>query len=298
MLASQQDSNLDAPHLDLENELGFSSPTLRCMTSGIRFHTRSGQDGAAGDPSSTALSDQGGAFAYLSLDDLFPDAPDLNFSKKFNSDAAFRHQLRMAIRQDIFDTTPFYATLSAKAASILLLPDSSLEGSWRIPDRVVGGEPRMKQTTVVLQQAFGAGEGSVSITGDELFRAIGTACGEKASTHWIDIVGVQDRAISHSWHLDAGASPGNSKTVLWGFPPEDDYVGSGIFSHVVPLSSQCLAGPDHPRMEPILFDGSVDERHIVRPTYEPGKEFLLYRDIDVLHSAPDVAYRTSVMRFM
>jgi hypothetical protein len=44
--------------------------------------------------------------------------------------------------------------------------------------------------------------------------------------------------------------------------------------------------------------GTIDEHHIVRPSYAPGRELLMYRDIDVLHSSPDVAYRTSVMRFM
>jgi hypothetical protein len=52
-------------------------------------------------------------------------------------------------------------------------------------------------------------------------------------------------------------------------------------------------------MQPVyLFDGTVEETHIVRPKYAPGRELLLYRDIDVLHSAPDIPYRTSVMRFM
>lgn len=51
-------------------------------------------------------------------------------------------------------------------------------------------------------------------------------------------------------------------------------------------------------MEPVLFAGSVPEEFIVRPIYEPGKEIIRYRDVDVLHSAPDVTYRTSIMRFM
>jgi hypothetical protein len=132
-----------------------------------------------------------------------------------------------------------------------------------------------------------------------LFEAIGKLCGPKPSTHWIDIYGVQDRKINHSWHLDFGKSPESSThTVLWGFPPEDHYQGCGVFSHLIPLQKECLAPDDHPRMEPVLFDGTVDEQYIVRPTYEAGKELIMYRDIDVLHSAPDVTYRTSVMRFM
>ena len=153
---------------------------------------------------------------------------------------------------------------------------------------------RMKHTTRVLKEALGDNAPS----GDSLFKAIGNLCGSKPSTHFIDIFGVQDRKISHSWHLDFGKSPENSKTVLWGFPPEDNYEGCGVFSHVIPLESECIAPDDHPRMEPVLFDGTVDEEYIVRPSYRPGKELIMYRDIDVLHSAPDVTYRTSIMRFM
>ena len=59
-------------------------------------------------------------FEFKSLDEIY-----LGLSEIFNSDIAFRNTMRLAIRQDIFDSTPAYAKLSAKAASILLLPDSS-----------------------------------------------------------------------------------------------------------------------------------------------------------------------------
>ena len=88
-------------------------------------------------------------------------------------------------------------------------------------------------------------------------------------------------------------------TVLWGMPPEDNYEGCGVFSHVVPLENECRAPETQPRsMEPVLFHGMIDEEHIVRPCFAPGRELLRYRDIDVLHSSPDVAYRASLMRFM
>jgi hypothetical protein len=127
---------------------------------------------------------------------------------------------------------------------------------------------------------------------------IGSLGGAKPSTHWIDIVGVQNRVISHSFHMDTGLSPEQSKTVLWGFPPVDNYRGTGVFSHVVSLTHECEAPEDHPRMQPVLFDGVIPPECIIRPEFAVGKELLVYRDIDVIHSSPDVAYRTSVMRFM
>ncbi len=274
-LTSIQASNELAPPVDLQTELvAASSSTIRCMASGdLQFQNQ--------------IQEQP-PFDFCSLDDLF--GYNLGFSEKFNSDSQFRHELRMTIRQDIFDTTPFYANLSEKAARVLLLPDSSLEGSWRMPETM----DRMKKTTRVLQLALGDG----APTGDEFFQAIGRLCGSKPSTHWIDIYGVQDRKINHSWHLDFGQSPEDSKTVLLGFPPEDNYVGCGVFSHIVSLKQECMAPMDHPRMEPVLFAGTVDEQYIVRPIYKPGQELIFYRDIDVLHSAPDVTYRTSIMRFM
>jgi hypothetical protein len=282
MLTSKQSPNLDAPSFDLEADLASSSRSLRCMTPNLQH----------------GKSLKSGVFVYMSLDDLLEPHHSVKLSQTFNADAEFRNNLRAAIRRDIFDTTPFYANLSEKAASILLLPESSLEGSWRIS----GDGLRMKHTTTVLREAFfetaNGGDEAKIPSGDDLFRAIGKLCGERASTHFIDIFGVQDRSINHSWHLDAGCSPGSCRTVLWGFPPEDSYSGCGVFSHVVPLTKECLAPPDHNRMEPVLFEGKIPEEFIVRPLYEEGKELLLYRDIDVLHSAPDVAYRTSIMRFM
>jgi hypothetical protein len=82
----------------------------------------------------------------------------------------------MAIRQDIFDATPYYASLSGKIASILLLPDSSLEGSWRSNNNIPAADDSnicMTHTTQVLQEAFGK---DATPTGDALFQAIGNLC--------------------------------------------------------------------------------------------------------------------------
>jgi len=222
------------------------------------------------------------ALEYRSLSDVV----SADFSDLFHSGMDFRNRLRAAIRKDIFDTTPAYAGLSSKAASLLLAPESSLQGSWK-----TSGEPRMKQTTALLSKY-----GCPDITGDDLMHSIGALCGERPSTHWIDIVGVQDRSIAHSFHQDTGLE--GTSTVLWGFPRADEYVGTGVFSHAVKLLHSCCAPQDHPSREPIVYDGQIPEECVIRPVFETDNELLVYRDVDVLHSSPDVTNRTSLMRFM
>lgn len=227
-------------------------------------------------------------FELVSLDDLFPK---LDFSATFSSSASFRNDMRQAIREGIFDSTPTYANLSEKARRMLLFPDSSLQGSWRCES----SQGRMEKLTRVLEEHLGPQAPS----GDDFMNRLGSLCGSGPSTHWMDIVGITDRKIPHSWHQDTGRSRnGDTKTVMLGFPKDDNYEGTGVFSHVVKLAREQVAADDHPTNEPLVYAGTVEEEFIVRPRFAPGQEILVYRDIDVLHSAPDVAYRASVMRFM
>lgn len=282
-LTAAQRPNENAPPLDLQAVL--EQGDLRCMTQGISFGEQE-ERGQNHEP-----------WEFHSLNEICD-----GLSEIFNADTDFRTHLRMAIRRDIFDTTPFYANLSEKATDVLLSPDSSLEGSWRKPPAFADTQLRMVQTTQVLRDALGSKK---AITGDELMESIGALCGPDPSTHFIDIYGVQDRPINHSWHMDAGMASSRSRTVLWGFPrcgDDDDnesYRGCGVFSHFVPLLKPCVAPESHPRMEPLLFAGTLpDKSSIVRPLYAPGRELMVFRDIDSLHSAPDVTYRMSLMRFM
>lgn len=285
-LTVAQEPNDAAPAFDVFDE---ESTKLRCMTCSLN---------ALESATSTTTKDpQQPLFEYKSLDEVHEGLSEL-----FNANADFRAALRDAIRRDVFDTTPAYANVSEKAASILLLPDSSLQGSWQSRN---SGDDRMKRLTQVLK------DHGIDLVGDDFMHRLGALCGPKPSTHWMDIVGVQNRQITHSWHLDTGISPtASSKTLLWGFPPPNNgngndasYTGCGVFSHIVPLAKPCQRprgddGVVATTMEPILFDGIIPDEHIVRPEYAPGRELLLYRDVDVLHSSPDVTYRTSIMRFM
>mmetsp|Transcript_14716 Transcript_14716/g.21603 ORF Transcript_14716/g.21603 Transcript_14716/m.21603 type:complete len:202 (-) Transcript_14716:67-672(-) len=201
---------------------------------------------------------------------------------------------------------------------MMLDDDSSLQGTWNCvprsitPEQLVefgGSLPiRMTRLTKVLKEKLG----SDAPTGDEFMMKMGGLCGVEPSAHWIDIIGVKDRSVSHSWHQDTGVSYGNSDdsestfssdmgckyTVMLGFPLEDEYVGTGVFSHAIKLDIEHLAPQDHNTNEPVLFEGTAGEEYIIRPEFGRGKEIIRYRDVDVLHSAPDVVHRQSVMRFM
>ena len=252
------------------------------------YYTFPEEDETEDDDGSKKLVKDGSHIKSLSLDSLFPN---LYFSQKFCTNTQFREALRNSMREDIFDSTPSYEDMSEKARRMLLLPDSSLQGSWKGREQMT----RMKKLTAVLTNYLG----DSAPTGDSFMEKIGQLCGSKASTHWIDIVGVTDRMISHSWHQD-GASQGNdTMTVLLGFPKEDNYDGVGVFSHAVNLKYERIAPDDHPPFEPVLYSNLlIDDEYVVKPRFAEGKEIIMFRDIDCLHSAPDVAYRTSVMRFM
>jgi len=152
----------------------------------------------------------------------------------------------------------------------------------------------MERLTAVLREYLGDDDAP---TGDEFMDTIGALCGQAptVSTHWMDIVGVLNRRIPHSWHQDTGRE---SYTVLWGFPNEANYCGTGVFTHILTLRQSHYAPEGHALNEPLLFQGNIPEEFIVRPKFEPGKELLIYRDVDALHTAPDVTYRASIMRFM
>lgn len=207
-LTAAQVSNEDAKPFDLESALKESSAATSFFSSSMSTLASSPIQCMAHSELRFQKETPQPTFEYCSLDDLFRHPEDgssssFGLSDLFNFDSQFREQLRRAIRQDVFDTTPFYANLSEKAASILLLPDSSLEGSWR---PMVSGDQRnaerMKRTSLVLKDALGHDNPAVP-TGDEFFQAIGGLCGAKPSTHWVSFASsvLVDNTIRCSSHL-------------------------------------------------------------------------------------------------
>eukprot|EP00536_Pseudo-nitzschia_multiseries_P019657 jgi/Psemu1/62112/gm1.62112_g len=128
----------------------------------------------------------------------------------------------------------------------------------------------------------------------------------------------------HAWHQDYGhledrkthakATPSGNKLnkcendsnpyqsnshVFFAFPYEDNYNGTGALPHIIKLKHEHWAKPKN-AVTPgasTFYRGTVPERYIVRPRYMPGRELIIFRDIDVLHSTPDIQYRTTIMRF-
>ncbi len=137
-------------------------------------------------------------------------------------------------------------------------------------------------------------------TGVKFMEGTGNLCGSGLTSHWIDIVRIVCRRISHFWHQDTGRClGGDTRTVLLGFPREDGYDGCSVFSHAVKLECKQHALGGHPPTEPIVYPTlALDKAYMVRPRFVVGREIITFRNVDVLHLAPDVAYRTSVMKFM
>jgi len=157
-------------------------------------------------------------------------------------------------------------------------------------------------------QAQGVGAG---LSSTDTAVLVGEAVEAAADLHvfgsWMDIVGVRGRGVAHSWHQDSGL---HQITVMLGFPPEDGYRGRGVFSHVLPLShrltSHNSSGPrlwgdlsvDMGTSGPVSAAVAVPAESVLQPVYRRGGEVMVYSDNDVFHSAPDLAHRQSLWRFM
>jgi hypothetical protein len=130
---------------------------------------------------------------------------------------------------------------------------------------------------------------------------------------WEDTIGVMNRKIPHSWRQDPNGGsiqPGGQNVVLFGFPKESNYTGLGVFDHFIklkPKSNDATTStvmqeeikntPTSPP-EPTVYTGTVDETYIIRPQFTIGQEIVVYRNDRVLHSSPDIAWRTCAMKFL
>jgi hypothetical protein len=261
-------------------------------------------------------------FDFWSLNALFPHTKSL--SEMFHGSTNFRNDLREAIRHDMmFGEWSVYRELTNEQKLAELQQQKPMIGFWKDP--VFGKEPcqsdgqpdktiRMKETTNVLR-SYLLGKDTLRVpTGDEFLERIGSLCNSTvAPFHWTEVVGVaatQNHRMGdktdHAWHQDYGsleeANGTSNKHVFLGFPCQDYYQGTGVFPHLIPLryeqwaTHQDTTTSSSPH-KPIFYRGKVPEQYIVRPCYAPGREIIVFRDVDVLHSTPDIQYRSSIMRF-
>jgi hypothetical protein len=214
---------------------------------------------------------------FYGFDELFPKS---HLGDKFDNSAELRSDIRTAARKDFFVPDE---TLSEEANNKLKDPRSTLMSNWRKPCKYSH-----------LTEAFR--KHGVELTGSEFIDKLTALCGNSPHVFgsWIDIVGIKDRYVAHSWHQDSGLE---QCTVMVGFPVSNNYDGIGVFSHAFKLSHR-LPAPANTNEPRLWMEESVDEKYIVRPVYRRGKEVMVYDDRDIFHSAPDFAHRESLWRFM
>ena len=140
----------------------------------------------------------------------------------------------------------------------------------------------------------------------------------------IDIVGVKDKKVNHSWHQDSGLEQ------LWWWVSLAVIILRVSFSHAIQLSHRLsipenideprlwiqmrdffsnTGNPDNIRTDPNSrtvgtkqpsdkqtnpWALPVDEKYILRPMYWREREIMVFDDRDISHSAPDFADRQPV----
>jgi hypothetical protein len=109
---------------------------------------------------------------------------------------------------------------------------------------------------------------------------------------WLDIATHYTRPQPYSWHADSAVPC--QDTVMLGFPKVNNYVGSDVFSHIAVQTP-----PQGDGSSPVVVQtDEIDPSTIYKPVYSKRNEILVYRDSEVLHTAPDKTHRDGVWRFM
>ena len=205
---------------------------------------------------------------FYSLDELFPNC-NVSISRLFNTNSTFRSDLRKAARDDFFVPDE---KLSAQSNLALKDPRSTMMSSWRMTSN------QYVHLSTVFQKY------ECRLSGKDFIEKFTSFCNTPNSFgSWIDICGVKDKHVPHSWHQDSGL---DQVTVMVGFPPEDNYEGIGVFSHAFQLTHR-LPPPllKQPRLW-VCSDNSfplgnelpsrIEEEYIIRPIYRPFKGIRIF----------------------
>jgi len=231
------------------------------------------------------------SFAYYGLDQLFPDVPQLGAA--FNGNAGFRRHVREVMRCDLFRPVPKLTAEVNSELRELFIDLTKPHVKAPLTEAEEDGQRKMRPLPQ-LTEVFAAH--SLPLAGEAFVQRLLALGGLAESGQFSDLVGKPHEG--HRWHQDHGD---DRYTVMLGFPPEDNFQGVGVFSHVVRLS--------HPLRRPETSQGWVAGTPIVvripepkecllRPLYRPGQEVLVYRDSACLHSTPDAVHREALWRFM
>lgn len=249
------------------------------------------RSGSETPPIDWVVPEQPPRFAYYGLDELYPEAPGL--VKAFNCDAEFRHRIREVMREDLFRPVP---KLSEEMNCELrdLFTDLA-KPHVKAPLTETGEDGRCCLRPLPhLTEEFAAR--GLALTGEAFVERLLQLGALTDSGRFSDLVGKAH--TGHRWHQDHGE---DRYTVMLGFPPESNFAGEGVFSHVIRLS--------HPLRLPKTTDGwtsgtpivvnfPAPEEFIFRPIYRPGQEVIVYKDSACLHSSPDTMNREGLWRFM
>lgn len=252
-------------------------------------------------------------FDYVGLFALFPEVPAL--ATVFNSDSDFRHELRKAMRSDLFTPKPkltaelncelkeLFTDLTkphVKAPLTEIAEDaasrSSSSGSSVSDAGTCSSASSLRRTRAMPELTEVFASHGVDLPG-EVFVAKLLSLGNLSQYgHFSDLVGKPHEG--HRWHQDHGD---DRYTVMLGFPPENDFEGEGVFSHIIRLSHPLR----HPRMvkgwtagTPLVVNFPGPNACIFRPVYKAGQEVMVYKDSACLHSTPDIVHREALWRFM
>mmetsp|Transcript_16808 Transcript_16808/g.33143 ORF Transcript_16808/g.33143 Transcript_16808/m.33143 type:complete len:274 (-) Transcript_16808:61-882(-) len=222
---------------------------------------------------------------FLSLDSLYPEAEG-KLCDAWDQNAQLRLDIRKAGREDFYEDNPRFDEKRLKALKAISRDlGSSLMGYW---DR---DRPFPHITQALAHNGFPAVSGELFVS-----RMAGLCTGdggEHTFGSWMEIVG-RPKGSEHGWHQDSGLL---QDTAMLGFPNNNGYEGEGVFSHVIELSHR-MPEPETEVPGPVVIDGRFPEEHIIRPVFAKGREIIVYRDCDVLHSAPDKVTRDCLWRFM
>ena len=123
---------------------------------------------------------------FYGFDNLFPNS---NLGEVFDLNGNFRTAIRVAVRNDYYILD---LSLSDEANSLIRDPRSTLMSNW-----INHSKEYTNLSQIFLEY------GIKNINGDLFMKTLTALCGQSPHLFgsWIDIIGIKNRKISHSWYV-------------------------------------------------------------------------------------------------